>query len=150
MECWGCVCRCYLLLLQHWQAVTQTIYRCLRSSLQQQHCFINVPDAWTWVKKTQIMLRHMMAALLNCQVTGKYTCMSTYRALRFVFSVNDVVYTLIICTLYLYVQRKIQTFVNRCLKIYITNMVAKYYFQQRSIKSKRTRRYKFRNKKKKI
>ena len=57
MECRVCVCRCYLLLLQHWQAVTQTIYCCLRSSLQQQHCFINVPDARTWVK-TQIMLRH--------------------------------------------------------------------------------------------
>ena len=30
------------------------------------------------------------------------------------------------------------------------NMVAKYYFQQRSMESNRTRRYKFRNKKKKI
>jgi hypothetical protein len=27
------------------------------------------------------------------------------------------------------IQRKIQTFVNRCLKIYIKNMVAEYYFQ---------------------
>ena len=35
-------------------------------------------------------------------------------------------------------------------KIYIKNMVAKYYFQQRRMKSNRTRRYKFRNKKKKI
>jgi len=29
-------------------------------------------------------------------------------------------------------------------KIYIKNMVAKYYFQQRSMESNRTRRYKFR------
>ena len=35
-------------------------------------------------------------------------------------------------------------------KIYIKNIVAKYYFQQRSMESKRTRRYKFRNKEKKI
>ena len=45
------------------------------------------------------------------------------------------------------IQRKIQTFVNRCLT---KNMVAKYYFQRRSMESNRTRRYKFRNKKKKI
>jgi hypothetical protein len=48
------------------------------------------------------------------------------------------------------IQRKIQTFVNRCLKIYIKNMVAKYYLQQRSMEGNRTRRYKHRNKKKKI
>ena len=35
-------------------------------------------------------------------------------------------------------------------KIYIENMVAKYYFQQRPMESNRTRRYKCRNKKKKI
>jgi len=35
-------------------------------------------------------------------------------------------------------------------KIYIKNMVAKYYFQQIPMESNRTRRYKFRNKKKKI
>jgi hypothetical protein len=35
-------------------------------------------------------------------------------------------------------------------KIYIKNMVAKYYFHQRSMESKRRRRYKFRNKKKKF
>ena len=35
-------------------------------------------------------------------------------------------------------------------KIYIKNMVAKYYFQQRPMESKRTRKYKFRNKKKKM
>jgi len=102
MERWGCVCRRYLLLLQHWQAVTQTIYCCLRSSLQQQHCFINVPDAWTWIK-TQIMPRHITAALLKRQVTGKYTYMSTCIALRLLFSVNDAIYTVIICTLHLYV-----------------------------------------------
>jgi len=33
------------------------------------------------------------------------------------------------------IQRKIQTFVNRCLR-YIKNMVAKYYFQQRPMESK--------------
>jgi hypothetical protein len=33
--------------------------------------------------------------------------------------------------------------------IYIKNMVAKYYFQQRPMESNRTRRYKCRNKKKK-
>jgi len=33
-------------------------------------------------------------------------------------------------------------------KIYIKNVVAKYYFQQRPMESNRTRRYKFRNKKK--
>ena len=32
----------------------------------------------------------------------------------------------------------------------VKNMVAKYYSQQRSMESNRTRRYKFRNKKKKI
>ena len=48
------------------------------------------------------------------------------------------------------IQHKIQTFVNRCLRYIIKNMVAKYYFQQRSMESNRTRRYKFRNKKKKI
>jgi len=48
------------------------------------------------------------------------------------------------------IQRKIQTFVNRCLRyIHIKNMVAKYYFQQRPMESNRTRRYKFRNKEKK-
>ena len=36
------------------------------------------------------------------------------------------------------------------LDIYIKNMVAKDYFQQRSMESNRTRRYKCRNKKKKI
>ena len=35
-------------------------------------------------------------------------------------------------------------------KIYIKNMVGKYYFQQRPMKSNMTRRYKCRNKKKKI
>ena len=35
-------------------------------------------------------------------------------------------------------------------KIYIKNMVAKYYFQQRPMESNRTRRYKCRNKEKKI
>ena len=35
-------------------------------------------------------------------------------------------------------------------KIYIKNMVAKYYFQQRLRESNRTRRYKCRNKEKKI
>jgi hypothetical protein len=35
-------------------------------------------------------------------------------------------------------------------KVYIKNIVAKYYFQQRSMKSNRTRRYKFRNKKRKF
>ena len=35
-------------------------------------------------------------------------------------------------------------------KIYIKNMVAKYYFQQIPMESNRTRRYKFRNKKKKL
>jgi hypothetical protein len=35
-------------------------------------------------------------------------------------------------------------------KIYIKNMVAKYYLQQRSMEGNRTRRYKHRNKKKKI
>ena len=35
-------------------------------------------------------------------------------------------------------------------KIYIKNMVAKYYFQQRSMESNRTRRYKFRNTKRKF
>ena len=35
-------------------------------------------------------------------------------------------------------------------KIYTKNMVTKYYFQQRSMESNRTRRYKLRNKKKKI
>jgi len=35
-------------------------------------------------------------------------------------------------------------------KIYIKNMVAKYYFQQRPMESNRTRRYKCRSKKKKI
>jgi len=48
------------------------------------------------------------------------------------------------------IQRKIQTFVNRCLKIYIKNMAAKYYFQQSRMESNRTRRYKCRNNKKKI
>ena len=116
MECWRwCVCQCYLLLLQHWQAVTQTIYRCLRSSLQQQHCFINVPDAWAWVKKHKSCWDTWWQHFSNVRRQGKHTCMSTYIALRFVFSVN--VYTLIICTLYLYVQREIQTFVNRCLTI---------------------------------
>ena len=47
------------------------------------------------------------------------------------------------------IQCKIQTFLNRCLR-YIKNMVVKYYFQQRSMESNRTRRYKFRNTKKKI
>jgi len=35
-------------------------------------------------------------------------------------------------------------------KIYIKNIVAEYYFQQRPMESNGTRRYKFRNKKKKI
>ena len=35
-------------------------------------------------------------------------------------------------------------------KIYIKNMVAIYYFQQRPMESNSTRRYKHRNKKKKI
>ena len=35
-------------------------------------------------------------------------------------------------------------------KIYIKNMVAKYYFQQRPMESNKRRSYKFRNKKKKI
>ena len=35
-------------------------------------------------------------------------------------------------------------------KIYTKNIVAKYYFQQISMESNRTRRYKLRNKKKKI
>jgi len=47
------------------------------------------------------------------------------------------------------IQLKIKSFVNRCLR-HIKNIVAKYYFQQRSMESNRTRRYKFKNKKKKI
>jgi hypothetical protein len=35
-------------------------------------------------------------------------------------------------------------------KVYIENMVAKYYFQQRPMESNRTRRYKCRNKKNEI
>ena len=35
-------------------------------------------------------------------------------------------------------------------KIYFKNMVAKYYFQQRPMENNRKRRYKFRNKKKKM
>ena len=35
-------------------------------------------------------------------------------------------------------------------KIYIKNIEAKYYFQQRPMESNKTRRYKFRNKKEKI
>jgi hypothetical protein len=35
-------------------------------------------------------------------------------------------------------------------KIYIKNMVAKYYFQQRPMENNRTKRYKFRNKKRKF
>ena len=48
------------------------------------------------------------------------------------------------------IQRKIQTFVNKCLRYILRIWLAKYYFQQRSMESNRTRRYKFRNKKKKI
>ena len=48
------------------------------------------------------------------------------------------------------IQRKIQTFVNRCLRYILKNTVARYYSQQRPTESNRTRRYKFRNKKKKI
>jgi len=49
------------------------------------------------------------------------------------------------------IQRKIQTFVNRCVRYtYIKNMVAKYYFQQRPTESNRTIRYKCRNKKRKF
>ena len=50
-------------------------------------------------------------------------------------------------------QKKFSVNTNLCeqmSKIYIKNMVAKYYFQLRSMESNRTRRYKFRNKKKKI
>jgi hypothetical protein len=49
------------------------------------------------------MLTHITAALLTYQVTGTYTSMSIYMALRFLFSVNDVVYAEITCTLYLYI-----------------------------------------------
>jgi len=40
-------------------------------------------------------------------------------------------------------------FIN-IINVYIKNMVAKYYFQQRPMESNRTRRYRCRNKKKKI
>ena len=48
------------------------------------------------------------------------------------------------------IQRKIANLCEQMSKIYIKNMVAKYYFQQRPMESNRTRRYKCINKKKKI
>jgi hypothetical protein len=48
------------------------------------------------------------------------------------------------------IQRKMQTFVHRFLRYILRIWWPKYYFQQRSMESNRTKRYKFRNKKKKI
>ena len=52
-----------------------------------------------------------------------------------------------------FLQKKFSVKKNICeqmSKIYIKNMVDKYYFQQRSMEINRTRRYKFINTKKKI